>query len=96
MRSLKNKKKKDRHGYLVVDTKDKLSRYILYLAEFKNKKCVDVLFHYFYDSNFDLYGKKISKSEFNKVKEHIITQCINHKSNYSFLDLKSFRFITNK
>ena len=37
---LLNKKKKDRHGYLLVNNKNGDSSYVLYSAEFKNKKCV--------------------------------------------------------
>lgn len=94
MRSLKDLKKKNKYGYLLVDTTNRISTYILRDVEFKNKECIDVLFDYLYDSYLDLYGKKISKSVFNKVKQHITTQYINHKSKYSYLDLKSFRFQT--
>lgn len=92
MRSLKHLKKKDKYGYLLVDTTNRISTYILRDVEFKNKKCIDVLFDYLYDSYLDLYGKKISKNVFDKVKQHITTQCINHKSEYSYLDLSTFRF----
>ena len=94
MRSLKHKNKIDKYGYLLVDTTNHTSVYILSGVEFKNKKYIDVLFHYLYDSYLDLYGKKISKSAFNKVKQHITTQYINHKSKYSYLDLSTFRFQT--
>lgn len=94
MRSLKHKKKIDKYGYLLVDTTNRISTYILRDVEIKNKECIDVLFDYLYDSYLDLYGKKISKSAFNKVKQHITTQYINHKSKYSYLDLNTFRFQT--
>lgn len=94
MRSLKGLKKKNKYGYLLVDTTNRISTYILRDVEIKNKECIDVLFDYLYDSYLDLYGKKISKSVFNKVKQHITTQYINHKNKYSYLDLKSFRFQT--
>lgn len=61
MRSLKHLKKKDKYGYLLVDTTNRISTYILRDVEIKNKECIDVLFNYLYYYDLDVYGKKLVK-----------------------------------
>ena len=91
---LLNKKKKNRHGYLLVNNKNGDSSYVLYSAEFKNKKCVGVILVYYYRSNpFSSYYKICNRSDFNKIKSFIISDALDNKVSYNNIDLKTIRFI---